>query len=268
MKVANIPVDLVDEDPNQPRKHFDEEAIEQLGQSQIDDGEQQPIIVFRRESRFRLIDGCRRLRARRLKKQETVLAIVHDEEPDSETLAVTQLVVNSLRKDLTPMEKAVAYKNLKDQYGWSNTEIAKRLHVSKGSVTQALSYLELPEEAQTRLNAGELAESTAYAISRVEDADKRSELLKQAAAGRLKRDDANAVAQAARPKGKSHHRAVLRLKSADVAVTSDEPIDQESLVRIGRELAQAGQRASRDGIDVKTLKRVLRDKHRNVAAAS
>jgi ParB family transcriptional regulator, chromosome partitioning protein len=137
-----------------------------------------------------IADGHRRFEVCHLLDIKDIPVLVLPAKPDTETLLLMQLAANGMREDLKPSEKAFAYRRLKEMRNISNAELASLMNVSKSVVTETLSYLDLPSEALALLDSGQIARSTAYAISRAPDKTTRKELLDKAVRGELKRDDA------------------------------------------------------------------------------
>ncbi len=190
MDLQTIPLNLIDPDPEQPRRHFDELEDQQLALSIRERRLLQPLIIYRHEGRYRIVDGHRRFKALGLIQALEAPAIVLPERPDDNTLLETQLTANCLRCEMTPLDKARAYQRLMQSRGWNHSELASHLHIAKSSVTRCLSCLKLPTAAQSALQRGELSESTAYAIARAPDPQTQQTLLAAAQKGELKRDDA------------------------------------------------------------------------------
>ena len=109
--------------------------------------------------------------------------------PTAEDLLEDQLVENALREDLKPIEQARAFEPAHGEPGPVDPPARRRLQVSAGSVTKALALLELPDPVQEDVDAGRIAPATAYELSKVEDPDEQAELAKEAARGRLRRDE-------------------------------------------------------------------------------
>ena len=147
----------------QPRKHFDEERIEDLAESIRTSGIIQPLVVRHLgDGRFGLIAGERRLRAARLVGLEEVPVVVRDvSDTEAFTLA---LIENVQRQDLNPIEEAEAYRHLIDEYGLTHEEVAARVGCSRVTVTNSLRLMNLAPPVQQRVIDGELTAGHARAI--------------------------------------------------------------------------------------------------------
>ena len=177
--VANGPyrelqISDIDVDPNQPRRVFSEEGLAELAGSIKEHGVLCPILVKAAEGgTFRLVAGERRLRASKLAGLDKIPAIIDSSNDSEGTKLAKQLVENVQRESLSPMEKALAIGQLKEQTDWSIREIAKQLGVSKGFVQRSLEILALPEDLQAALISG-ASESKVLILAKVEDKVARS----------------------------------------------------------------------------------------------
>jgi ParB family transcriptional regulator, chromosome partitioning protein len=162
-------------DPSQPRKEFDEEGLGELAASLKDRGQLQPARVRYDESlaKWILIAGERRYRAAVLAGLKTLACVEARGDQTPDEILTDQLVENCLREDLKPIEQANAYKALMDRRGWSYRELAEFLHISKGTISKAVSLLTLPEPVQELVEEGTLAPHTAYEVSRLSDASEQ-----------------------------------------------------------------------------------------------
>jgi len=161
-KVVHIPVEDVKANPRQPRKRFDAERIESLSASIRNDGVLQPIVVRRNGDKFELIMGERRLQAARLAGVPTIPALVKTvRDADSLRLA---LVENIQREDLNPIEVALAYKALMDDFDLSQQEVADLTGKNRSTVANTLRLLGLPEEVRDMVADERLSEGHARAL--------------------------------------------------------------------------------------------------------
>ena len=163
-KSAILELDVNELDPNlsQPRKHFDEEKLEELAQSIRTYGIVQPIIVQRSGDRFTIIAGERRYRAARLAGL-TVVPVVIKEYSEMEFMEVS-LVENLQREDLNPIEEAQAMRMLMDEHSLTQDELSGRLGKSRSAVANTLRLLSLPEEVRVMVVSGELSSGHARCL--------------------------------------------------------------------------------------------------------
>jgi len=154
--LVEVPVDRVVPNPQQPRRRFPEEDLQELAASIRQHGVLQPILVSEREpGRYVLVAGERRWRAARLAGMETVPAVIR-ERLDEEHHLELALVENLQRRDLTPLEEARAYEQLRTKLGLSQAEIAGRVGIDRSTVSNALRLLKLPAEVQELVEGGAL----------------------------------------------------------------------------------------------------------------
>lgn len=192
-------------DPQQPRKHFSEEELDQLAADIRQRGQLQPIRVrwSSEHAKWLIIAGERRWRAVTKAGLERITCIFIDREMSESEIRAEQLVENLLREDLNGMEEAHSFKALMDLNRWNATELAQNINVSKGKVSKALSLLKLPEELQQRIGTGEISPSTAYELAKVKDKEQQQHLAEKAAAGELSQPEAaKAIKKAAGPSAK------------------------------------------------------------------
>lgn len=153
---VNLPISQVEPGLNQPRKHFDEEALEDLAQSIGQHGILQPLTVRRLASGYyQIIAGERRWRAARKAGLEEVPAVII--EADDRKVMEIGLIENLQREDLNPMEEAAGYRALVQDYGLTQEEAARRVSKSRPAVANALRLLTLPQEVQWLIEQGNLS---------------------------------------------------------------------------------------------------------------
>lgn len=159
-----LPVDAIVPNPYQPRSHLDRQRLEELAASIRTHGVVQPLIVARQRDAdtYTLIAGERRWRAARLAGLERVPVVVKDAVP--QTMLELALVENVVRADLSPLEEAVAYRQLVDEFGLTQAQVAGRVGRSRVSVTNAMRLLGAPERVQEALAANQITEGHARAL--------------------------------------------------------------------------------------------------------
>jgi ParB family chromosome partitioning protein len=188
---AEIDLDRIDRDPDQPREEFDEEGLRRLAGSLKARGQLQPIRVRWDEGRglYVIVCGERRWRAARMAGLPSLTCVIHEGPlADGEKLAL-QLVENAVREDLKPVEQARAYRALMENNGWDGKTLAAELAIDPATVTRALALLDLPAPVQEKVEQGALPASTAYEISRLPDPVAQAEMADVAVAEGLTKTD-------------------------------------------------------------------------------
>jgi ParB family chromosome partitioning protein len=169
-----IPLELIDANPRQPRKHFEDEPLTELTDSIRAVGILQPIVVRPAGERYQLIMGERRLRAARDAGLTAIPAVLRD--TSDEHMLRDALVENIHRENLNPLEEAAAYEQLLADFEVSQEELAKRLGKSRPAITNALRLLRLPIAVQRRVAAGTLSAGHARTLVAVGDAALQEQL--------------------------------------------------------------------------------------------
>lgn len=160
--VRQIPIDQVERNPSQPRKHFDEEQLEELKESILAHGVLEPIIVRPVEGRYELVVGERRWRAAQLAGLKSIPATVRSLS-DREVMEMA-LVENLQREDLNPIEEAEAYRRLMEEFGMTQEEVAERVGKKRSTVANRLRLLEIEPELRAEIAAGRLSAGHAKAL--------------------------------------------------------------------------------------------------------
>lgn len=176
-----IPVEDIRPNPDQPRSRFDDEGLEELAASIREVGVLQPVVVTRDDQGHHyLIAGERRWRAARRAGLGTIPAVVRGASGDS-TL-VEALVENVQRQDLTPLEEAHAYRQLLENTGMKQEEVAERVGKSRSAISNTLRLLQLPGTVQSMIDNGRLSAGHARALLGLEDERYAGYLAEKAAA--------------------------------------------------------------------------------------
>jgi len=171
LPAGTLMVDIrkIEPNPNQPRQYFDDVTLEELAESMKTYGVISPLVVKESSGIYTIIAGERRYRAARIAKLTEVPVIVKDYS-DGDVLHVA-LIENIQRQDLTPIEEALCYKRLMDDFFYSTEDIATKVGKNKHAVISALHLLELAPKAQTLASEGKLSVSHAKVLLAVEDAE-------------------------------------------------------------------------------------------------
>lgn len=175
-EVYNIPQAMIVPNPNQPRKRFDYDELENLAQSIRENGILQPITVRKREDKkYELVSGERRLRAARLVGMVKIPSIVIN--IDDKNSAMFSIIENLQRQSLNFFEEAEAIEKLVGEYAMSREEVALKLGLAPSTVSNKLRILRLPEEMRFELARAGLTESHARALLMLEDDNQRARAL-------------------------------------------------------------------------------------------
>jgi ParB family chromosome partitioning protein len=172
--LLEVPVNAVSPNPKQPRTRFDDEAISSLAVSIREVGILQPIVVRKAGAGYELIAGERRLRAAKLAGLATIPVVIRDTD-DADTLREA-LIENIHREDLGPIELAEAFRQLLEELGLKQEELADRVGVSRSHIANTIRLLQLPIDVQQLLTDGKLQAGHARALLALGDAEAQNTL--------------------------------------------------------------------------------------------
>ncbi len=162
-EITNLPLQKIEPNPLQPRKLFDEEELQALADSIARHGIIQPLTVRKAENGYyQIIAGERRWRAARLANLHTVPVTVI--EADDKTVLELALIENLQRQDLNPMEESMGYRQLMQEHGLTQEQVAERVGKSRPAVANALRLLSLPSSICQMITAGQLSAGHARAL--------------------------------------------------------------------------------------------------------
>ena len=173
-KVLYLPLTAVSANPSQPRRSFEQGKLNELADSIKEQGVLQPILVRPVDGaagKYEIVAGERRYRAAKQAGLKTIPAIVKALD-DKVTLEIA-LIENIQRQELTPLEEAASYRDLLDNYGYTQASLAQRLGKSRVYVANTLRLLGLPKEIQAMISKGGLTAGHGKALLMVEDAADR-----------------------------------------------------------------------------------------------
>lgn len=157
--VREIPLEEIVPNTFQPRKHFDENGLQELSQSLRQHGQLQPIVVIEKEDGYMIIAGERRFRAAKLAGFDTIKAVVANYE--NENLRELALIENIQRENLSAMELAQSYKELIEEYQITQEELSGIIHKSRSQITNTLRLLQLTPYTQELLQANKITQGHA-----------------------------------------------------------------------------------------------------------
>ena len=177
-RIVELELAKVEPNPDQPRTHFDEEAIAELSESIKSVGLIQPIIVRKVGEGYQIVAGERRYRAVKLAEMPTIRAIVI--EANEEQNFSIALIENVQRQNLDPIEEAKAYKVLINRFSLKQSDVAHRVGKVRESVTNSLRLLNLPSEIQSALSEGAISVGHSKVLLGIENPDEQVRLFKAA----------------------------------------------------------------------------------------
>ena len=180
----NLPIQKIEPNPNQPRKTFDDAELQALADSIALHGVIQPLTVRAvGNGYYQIIAGERRWRAARLAGLDEVPAVVL--EADDEKATELALIENLQRQDLNPVEEAMGYRRLLEEYGMTQEKAAERVGKSRSAVANALRLLALPEDLLAMVADGRLSPGHARAVLSLKDESRQREAAQKIAALQL-----------------------------------------------------------------------------------
>jgi ParB family chromosome partitioning protein len=231
-ELRDVAVELVSPNPGQPRKRFDEDALQSLAESVRERGVLQPVLVRPRAGgTYELVAGERRWRAAQIAGLQTLPALVQKRD-DAQSLEVA-LIENMAREDLNPIEAARAVAALVEELGLTREAVGKRVGRSRVAISNLLRLLDLPDEALAMVEDGSLTEGHGRALLLADDHADRRRLARSAVEGgwsvrvvEQRAREANAAARPAR-KGRAavhpdQEAAAARISDAFGAVLGTE----------------------------------------------
>jgi len=176
--ISEVPIGLIDANPNQPRREFDEAALAELSESIAEIGIVQPITLRQKDDgRYEIIAGERRWRASLKAGLKSVPAYIRT--ADDEKVLEMALVENIQRQDLNAIEIALAYEHLMEQYGLTQEKLAERVGKNRATVANSLRLLKLPAPVQVALRNGTIDMGHARALLALDDPTQQIRLFQE-----------------------------------------------------------------------------------------
>jgi ParB family chromosome partitioning protein len=172
--VTIVNITKVEPNRDQPRKNFDEDALEELAESIKQYGLLQPILVQKKKDYYEIIAGERRWRAAKKAGLKEVPVVVKDYSPQE--IMEIALIENIQREDLNPVEEAMAYQRLIKEYDLKQDEVAERVSKSRTAITNSIRLLKLDERVQNMLIQESISSGHARALLAVKDGDEQYNL--------------------------------------------------------------------------------------------
>lgn len=264
-KLLDVDINELMPDANQVRTVFDPEAIERLAASVRARGIHLPLrVLFDEERRcWRIVTGECRWRAAKLAGLATVPCLPVEGDLSETDIISDQIIENSVRNDLSPLDLARALSKLKALKKCTSQALAAELGISAASISRSESLLGLPEDIQARVDSGEIPASVGYELTKVNDPETQHFFAEEVASKRLKRDrlveEVRGLNGKRTAKPKSSRLACRLDGGIAITVTSgQQPLDFESLIAALDRIRKAARKLCDDGKDVTALAKVLR----------
>ena len=169
--LKNLKIIEVEPNRDQPRKRFDQEALEELASSIQEYGLIQPIVVTQKDGYYSIIAGERRWRASKLAGLKEIPAIIRED--DEKINSEISLIENMQREDLNPVEKAIGIRTLMNNYGMSQEEVAKKLGKGRSTVANWIRVLNLEPRVLEMAKEGKISEGYCKALLAITDPEKQ-----------------------------------------------------------------------------------------------
>lgn len=169
--LRTLKITEVEPNRDQPRKRFDQEALEELAQSISEYGLIQPIVVTKKEGYYSIVAGERRWRASKIAGKTEIPAIIRED--DEKINSEISLIENMQREDLNPVEKAMGIKTLINNYGMSQEEVAKKLGKGRSTVANWVRVLNLEPRVLEMAKEGKITEGHCKALLAITDPEKQ-----------------------------------------------------------------------------------------------
>ena len=168
-RVEELPVGKISPNPFQPRKHFDEKALEELSLSIKQHGLLQPIVVMEKEDGYLLIAGERRFRAHKLAEIPTIKAVIAEVQIDEARLRELALIENIQRENLNAIELANSYAELIEVHKITHEELSSLVHKSRSQITNTIRLLTLSPYAQQQIASGRISQGHAKVLVGIDE---------------------------------------------------------------------------------------------------
>ena len=181
--ITELDITKIYPNPNQPRKHFDEEALQELASSIKTHGVIQPLVVNQEEDGYMIIAGERRWRASNMAGLEKVPVVIKNY--TEKQVKEISIIENLQREDLNPIEAARAIKQLMDEYNLTQEVVSDRIGKSRSSIANTLRLLTLYPDVIKMIEDGRLSSGHARSLVVVDDTTQQIKLAKQAADGKM-----------------------------------------------------------------------------------
>jgi ParB family chromosome partitioning protein len=271
-QIQHIPLSRI-KTADQVRKVFDKAVIAAMAESLRTIGQLQPIRVRRVEAGagvdehyYLIVDGELRVRGATLPPAlQTLAAIIEGKDLSDGEIIHRQLIANCHRDNLKPVEKARAIVRLMKETGWSATQTAAKLVIPDASLSRLLSLLKLSDDLLKQIDAGQIAESAAAELARIEDPARRAELAAQLVKGEITRDGLSGIRKRERKPANSESitaisRVTAQLGNGRVVTLSGSGLHSlDVMIQWLEDLLAKARKARPQGLAIETFSKMLRD---------
>lgn len=219
-------IDINDIKPNsaQPRKHFDEEKLNELAESIRVSGVIQPLIVRNADNGYELVAGERRWRASRIAKLKKVPCIIRDY--DEKQNALVAIIENMQRENLNPIEEAEGLKSMTEKFGLTQEQVSNSLGKSRTYITNSIRLLKLPKDIQEMISDGQMSAAHGRTIINIADPDKQraicDKVVKNGLSVRETENLADKIKDEIKPNRKKRKTKKITAKTSDIIATENE----------------------------------------------
>ena len=193
--ISTLRLSEIEPNKDQPRKHFDKEALQQLADSITEHGVIQPLIVRSMpDGNYQIVAGERRWRAAKMAGLSEIPVVIRDDITEEQAMQIA-MIENLQRENLNPIEEALGYKELIDKYNITQDKLAKALGKARSSITNSLGLLTMPNAVQELLRNGSLTVGHCKALKKIKDEAVMIELAHKTAEGELSVRQVEAIAR-------------------------------------------------------------------------
>ena len=223
-RVLYIDINDIKTNSAQPRKHFDEDKLNELAESIKVSGVIQPLIVRNADNGYELVAGERRWRASRIAKLKKVPCIVRDY--DEKQNALVAIIENMQRENLNPIEEAEGLKSMTDKFGLTQEQVSTSLGKSRTYITNSIRLLKLPKDIQEMISDGQMSAAHGRTIINIADPDKQraicDKVVKNGLSVRETEDLADRVKDEIKPNRKKRKTKKANGKSSEMVAAENE----------------------------------------------